>query len=99
MEDLLIFLQAEENDLQKNDEFFETNYNERLLYFHQWVEKLHKGSFTYLEAIANFAEEHDIEVEKCAKYISADLKQKIYEESVALNLMKRKSDDTHEHIF
>lgn len=89
-EELLLFVrQTEEENMDKNVEFFDINYNEKIKYFHTYIEELHDNSFTYLEALAEFCRKFDIDEEKVAKYISPSLRDAIYEESVKLNLMKK----------
>lgn len=92
-DDLLIFLQ-EEPQMEKNLEFFDENTTERIGYFHKWVYKLHDGGFTYMEAIINFCEEHDVEYEYITKVVSPQLKQDLYDECIEFNLMKKRSNES-----
>lgn len=93
-EDVLLFFQAEEEQtMEKNENFFDTNYTDRVDYFHKYVRRLHNDGLTYLEALVEFCNHVDCDEEKVAKYISPSLKQDIYEESVELNIIKPKESE------
>lgn len=98
-DDTLIFLR-QEDEMDKNPDFLQENLQERMVYFTRWVDDLvDNGGYTYLEAIADFADKHDIEYEKTVKYISGELKQKIYQEAVKLNMIKNNEFNTAQPIF
>lgn len=73
------------------------NKQERVVYFTKWILNLHDNGYTYLEAIVNFCDSHDIDYEDSAKLISHDLKSKMYEEALQLNQLK--SDDAFTFNF
>lgn len=78
-----------ENMAQDNTtEIFHINNVDRLIYFHRFVRELHEGSYSYLEAIVEFGKMHDLDADMCAKLISADLKNDIYNEAVANRMIK-----------
>lgn len=85
-EQILVF--AENIDMEKNPDFFEENPTEKVNYFHKWVYDLHHGGFTFMEAIVNFCNEHDVEYEYISKIISTQLKSDLEQECISFNIMK-----------
>lgn len=88
-EALLLFAQDMENNMEQDQDFFTSNLQKRIAYFNKWVEDLHAGGLTYIEAIVNFCDKHDVEYESTTKLISESLKVKIYEEATSLNQIKK----------
>lgn len=88
-EALLLFAEDMENNMEKDQDFFTSNLQKRISYFNTWVENLHDGGLTYLEAIVDFCDKHDVEYENTTKLISENLKIKIYEEAASLNQIKK----------
>ena len=84
-EELNFFISNLEEDL---DNILGNNKQDRILYFTVYVRNLHDGGFTYLESIAKFCEEHDIEYEDSVKLISEDLKSDLFKEAIHLNQLK-----------
>lgn len=52
------------------------------------VEELHTGAHSYLDAILQVCENHDIEVQTANKFITSALKKKIETEAIRLRLIK-----------
>lgn len=99
-DEMLLFFQVEEEQqMEKNQNFFETDYTDRVEYFHKYVAKLHKDGLTYLECLVDFCNHVDCDEKKVAKYISPSLKQEIYEESVFLNIIKRKEMNSADQLL
>lgn len=86
-EQLNFFVQDMEEQLETS-EFLKNSYQDRLLHFHKYVDKLHNGNYTYLEAILEFSKEYDLEYVDCVKLISPDLKGKIELECMINNQLK-----------
>lgn len=86
---LMLFTQSMEDDMEKDNNFLETNFQERVLYFTRWIDSLHDGGLTYLEAIVDFCDKHDVEYENITKLITESMKMKIYDEAVSLNQVKK----------
>jgi hypothetical protein len=85
--DVLLFLEDLEEQMD-NSEFFKTNLVDRMKYFTEYVNRLHNGSYSYLEAIAEFCSSHDISHEDVQKLISHELKAQLYLECIANNMIK-----------
>lgn len=88
-EQLNFFVQDMESNLESS-EFLQNNYRDRILHFTKYVENLHNGDYTYLEAILEFSKEHDLEYTDCVKLITPDLKSKIESECLINNQLKYK---------
>ena len=86
--ELLHFFVADMEDSLETNTFLQNNLQERILYFTRWIRGLHGGGYTYLEAIIDFCDKHDIEYEDCTKLISPDLKGDVYLESIKNNRIK-----------
>lgn len=86
-EQLNFFVQDMEEQLETS-EFLKNSYQDRLLHFHKYVDKLHNGNYTYLEAILEFSKEYDLEYADCAKLISPSLKGLIEIECTSNNQLK-----------
>jgi hypothetical protein len=71
-EQLNFFVQDMEEQLETS-EFLKNSYQDRLLHFHKYVNRLHDGNYTYLEAILEFSKEYDLEYTDCVKLISPSL--------------------------
>ena len=97
-EQLLVFAQNTENMI-KNLDFFDENTTEKVNYFHEWVYKLHTGGFTFMEAIVNFCDEHDVEYEFISKIISTQLKSDLEQECISFNIMKIKNQNAATELF
>lgn len=87
-EQLNFFVQDMEENLESS-EFLKNSYQDRILHFHRYVRRLHEGNYTYLEAILEFAQEHDLEYTDCVKLISPDLKSEIELECSINNQLKQ----------
>lgn len=96
-EQLLVF-QSTEN-MEVNPNFFDDNPTEKVAHFHEWVYKLHNGGFTFMEAIINFCDIHDVEYEYVNKIISPQLKIDLEQECVSLNIMKPKNANVAPELF
>lgn len=59
--------------------------------------KLAKGA-TYIDALVEYAKEHDLEIETVADIVkkSTILKEKIREEAVAMRMVKKEQNDVTE---
>ena len=86
-EQLNFFVQDMEEQLETS-EFLKNSYQDRLVHFYKYVERLHNGNYTYLEAILEFSKEYDLEYEDCAKLISPSLKSLIENECMTNNQLK-----------
>jgi hypothetical protein len=87
-EDILTFVGDMANTLETN-EFLQNNLQDVMKIFSQYVRRLHTGGYTYIEAIADFCETHDIAYEDCTKYICPDLLIDIREEAIQLKQIKQ----------
>jgi hypothetical protein len=86
-EDVLLFLE-DLDDQMNNSEFLKNNLTERMVYFTQYVNRLHEGSYSYLEAISEFCISHDISHDDVQKLISDEMKANLYIECVKNNMIK-----------
>jgi len=88
-DDLILFFSGTNGvDVDNKLEFFDDSDSEKILYFQTWVQNKVDGGFGYIESMAQFCEEFDIDEENINKYISLALKEKIYAEAVDLHLIK-----------
>ena len=83
--ELLHFFVADMEENLETNQFLQNNLQERIIYFTKWVRNLHAGGYTYLEAIIDFCDKHDIDYEYCTKLVSPDLKSDMYMEAVKNN--------------
>lgn len=97
-EQLLVF-QNNEEIVDANPNFFDDNTTEKVAHFHEWVYKLHNGGFTFMEAIINFCDIHDVEYEYVNKIISAQLKTDLEQECISFNIMKPKNANVAPELF
>ena len=86
---LMLFAQSMEDDMEKNQNFLDDNHQQRIQFFTLWVNNLHDGGLTYLEAIVDFCDKHDVEYDKVTKLITETMRQQIYDEAVSFNQIKR----------
>ena len=86
-EELNFFVENMAQD--ESNDFLQNNQVDRLIYFHRFVRELHEGSYSYLEAIVEFGKKHDLDADMCAKLISADLRNDIYNEAIKSKMLKR----------
>jgi hypothetical protein len=86
-EQLNFFVQDMEEQLETS-EFLKNSYQDRLLHFHKYVNRLHDGNYTYLEAILEFSKEYDLEYTDCVKLISPSLLGLIEMECTSNNQLK-----------
>lgn len=96
-EQLLVF--AKEETVEPNPDFFDDNPTKKIAYFHEWVYKLHNGGFTFIEAIINFCDTHDVEYEYVTKIISSQLKSDLEQECISFNIMKPKNANVVPELF
>lgn len=83
--ELLHFFVTDMEDGLDNTEFLRNNLRDRIIYFTKYVRDLHKGGYSYLEAIVDFCDKHDMDYDDCNKYVSPDLKGDIYLEAIKNN--------------
>lgn len=86
-EQLNFFVQDMEDQLQTS-EFLKNSYQDRLVHFHKYVNRLYDGNYTYLEAILEFSKEYDLEYTDCVKLISPSLHGDIERECQLNNQLK-----------
>ena len=55
--------------------------------FNNNIEDIHKECDTYLESIASYCEDNDVDIEDILPLISPGLKQKIYSEEIERNTL------------
>jgi hypothetical protein len=89
-DDVLLFL--EEEQMQSND-FLQNNLSDRMVYFSQYVRRLHDGEYTYLEAIVEFCQSHDISYEDAIKLLSPDLKSQLEIECIKNKMIKQDDNE------
>jgi hypothetical protein len=87
-EDILVFVDDMENTLETN-EFLQNNLQDVMKIFSQYVRRLHDGGYTYVEAIIDFCDNHDLAYEDCTKYICPDLLAEVRDEAIQLKQIKK----------